>query len=139
MFQLIFSVSSYFWPTATGEVLRQDSERRAAGRTSYTVWVAEYEYEVRGETYLNDQYAFGDTAWASFPKVGAAVAVRYFPLSPGVSVVKPGVSDSSLIKLFFGGILLLLGWAPMGMSKDRRAIRAQRRAAKRAARAKRSG
>ena len=98
---IVFGLSARAWPTAEAEILecRFESSKRQRQGLRYTLRLR-YRYAVGGKTYEGSRLYFGAAiqtyAGAAMGKVrmrtpGDRVAVRYFPLAPGVCTLDPGV------------------------------------------------
>ena len=137
LFDVGMGLWAHAWPTAEARVVSRGLMLRTTGRSSYSVDVGTYEYEVGGETHVGHAYAYDVRGWIDAPAKGSTVTVSYCPLAPDVAVMEPGLVIDHFLWLIVGGVIVLIATAPVRVWRRRREARARYAAAKEAARARR--
>ena len=110
--------ASLTWPTAPGTIKSSYVATHDADGIEKYVGKVNYDYTVRGKTYVGDCLRFGAYAGArqkaqqdvdKFP-MGARVEVRYAPHQPQTSTLEPGIAGVSVggAAIAGGGAALLV-------------------------------
>ncbi|MHC4924370.1 MAG: hypothetical protein ACYTG4_09890 [Planctomycetota bacterium] len=137
-FDSLMAVWAYTWPETKATVTWRGTEKRFAYKSTYTVTVGSFAYEVEGEAYKGTEYAYGVREWITAPRLNAEISIRYCPLAPEVAVMHPGLVSDHFIWLAIGLGIVLICTIPVRAWRRRREADARTAAAKAEARARRA-
>jgi hypothetical protein len=125
LYQIRRGRASKHWPLTPGVVGPRPRARFLAFPVPWIFGRFSYTYSVAGQHYVGRRIWFGSDlafrtpnpayTWLgdSYPP-GAAVTVRYDPLNPGESTLKPGVSPGTYVLAAVSTVLMLGGVAMAG-------------------------
>jgi hypothetical protein len=116
-------LQSEHWPQTEGVIQSAAINRHSTGKGGHTYDVdVSYSYQVNGQIFLGDQFAFGDINWfgtqnqaifARYP-VGKKVQVHYSPNNSQLAVLETGIVGEAwfifgfCISFILAGTMILL-------------------------------
>jgi hypothetical protein len=121
MGSILLGLSAFAWPTAEASIAQNQVEtfKRPRGGIIYCNQVS-YEYSVDATTYTGSRVQFG-LLGSNFQTLTHAISeevlrhsrqsIRYLPLYPSLSTMKPGFSLLALVPLMAGTVFVVLAYS----------------------------